>query len=114
MLKACAAGASAVGIGRPALWGLALGGERGVLAVLDIPRRTFYKRAPSLREHLPQASTFLAWQVLDILADEAERALSLLGVSAPSELGGAGVVVTRPAVTAAAPRGASSARRPWA
>jgi isopentenyl diphosphate isomerase/L-lactate dehydrogenase-like FMN-dependent dehydrogenase len=73
VLKACAAGASAVGVGRPALWGLAIAGERGVLAVLDI------------------------------LADEAERALALLGVSAPSELARAGVVVVRPPVTLPAP-----------
>lgn len=35
VLKACALGASAVGIGRPVLWGLAVGGEAGVRWVLD-------------------------------------------------------------------------------
>ncbi|MCI0434977.1 MAG: alpha-hydroxy-acid oxidizing protein [Gemmatimonadetes bacterium] len=39
VLKALALGARAVLIGRPILWGLAVGGEQGVLQVLDILRR---------------------------------------------------------------------------
>jgi 4-hydroxymandelate oxidase len=38
VLKALALGASAVLIGRPAAWGLAVGGERGVVDVLEILR----------------------------------------------------------------------------
>ena len=38
VLKALALGASAVLLGRPILWGLALGGEEGVNAVLDLIR----------------------------------------------------------------------------
>lgn len=38
VVKALALGASAVGIGRPVLWGLAVGGERGVAEVLDLLR----------------------------------------------------------------------------
>jgi isopentenyl diphosphate isomerase/L-lactate dehydrogenase-like FMN-dependent dehydrogenase len=41
VLKALALGASAVLIGRPNLWGLAVGGEEGVLAVLDHIRGEF-------------------------------------------------------------------------
>jgi 4-hydroxymandelate oxidase len=36
--KALALGACAVGIGRPALWGLAAAGEAGVRRVLDLLR----------------------------------------------------------------------------
>jgi 4-hydroxymandelate oxidase len=38
IVKACALGASAVALGRPVLWGLAAGGERGVRAVLELLR----------------------------------------------------------------------------
>jgi 4-hydroxymandelate oxidase len=38
IVKAIALGAVAVGIGRPVLWGLAVGGEAGVVQVLDILR----------------------------------------------------------------------------
>jgi isopentenyl diphosphate isomerase/L-lactate dehydrogenase-like FMN-dependent dehydrogenase len=38
VLKALALGARAVLLGRPVLWGLALGGERGVTAVLELLR----------------------------------------------------------------------------
>jgi 4-hydroxymandelate oxidase len=38
VLKALALGASAVMIGRPVLWGLAVGGARGVRSVLEILR----------------------------------------------------------------------------
>jgi 4-hydroxymandelate oxidase len=39
VLKALAMGAQAVLVGRPILWGLAVGGEQGVIRVLDILRR---------------------------------------------------------------------------
>lgn len=39
IVKALALGATAVGIGRPAVWGLAADGENGVTRVLDILRR---------------------------------------------------------------------------
>jgi 4-hydroxymandelate oxidase len=39
VLKALALGAAAVGIGRPILWGLAVAGEAGVGAVLDLLKR---------------------------------------------------------------------------
>jgi 4-hydroxymandelate oxidase len=38
---ALALGASAVGIGRPVLWGLAADGEQGVRRVLDVLRDEF-------------------------------------------------------------------------
>jgi 4-hydroxymandelate oxidase len=38
VVKALAMGAKAVFIGRPLFWGLALGGEQGVIRVLDILR----------------------------------------------------------------------------
>jgi 4-hydroxymandelate oxidase len=38
VIKALALGASAVGIGRPVLWGLTVGGERGVHQTLDLLR----------------------------------------------------------------------------
>jgi 4-hydroxymandelate oxidase len=38
IVKALAMGASAVLLGRPVLWGLALGGEKGVVRVLDLIR----------------------------------------------------------------------------
>jgi 4-hydroxymandelate oxidase len=38
VVKACALGASAVGIGRPVLWGLAVAGESGVRHVLELLR----------------------------------------------------------------------------
>jgi 4-hydroxymandelate oxidase len=41
VVKALALGARAVGIGRPALWGLAVGGQEGVESVLAILRREF-------------------------------------------------------------------------
>lgn len=41
VLKALALGATAVGIGRPAVWGLAAAGADGVAAVCDIVRREF-------------------------------------------------------------------------
>jgi 4-hydroxymandelate oxidase len=37
-VKACALGATAVGIGRPVLWGLAVDGESGVRRVLELLR----------------------------------------------------------------------------
>jgi 4-hydroxymandelate oxidase len=39
VLKAIALGARAVLVGRPVLWGLAVGGEQGLTSVLDILRR---------------------------------------------------------------------------
>jgi 4-hydroxymandelate oxidase len=57
VVKACALGATAVAVGRPVLWGLATGGERGVLAVLDL------------------------------LRVELERALILCGLGAPADAG---------------------------
>ncbi|WP_239134411.1 alpha-hydroxy acid oxidase [Rugosimonospora africana] len=56
VVKALALGASAVGIGRPVLWGLAVDGERGV-------RR-----------------------VLDLLRDEVDTALALCGAASPRDL----------------------------
>ncbi|MFC6090079.1 alpha-hydroxy acid oxidase [Saccharothrix lopnurensis] len=41
VLRALALGAAAVLVGRPVLWGLAAGGERGVTAVLDVLRAEF-------------------------------------------------------------------------
>ena len=41
VLKAIALGAKAVGVGRPIIWGLAVGGEQGVKQVLDTLRREF-------------------------------------------------------------------------
>ena len=38
VIKALALGAGAVAIGRPVLWGLAVGGEQGVLRVLEMLR----------------------------------------------------------------------------
>ena len=38
MIKALAMGADAVLLGRPVLWGLAVGGEQGVLRVLQLLR----------------------------------------------------------------------------
>jgi isopentenyl diphosphate isomerase/L-lactate dehydrogenase-like FMN-dependent dehydrogenase len=56
VVTALALGARAVLVGRPALYGLALGGERGVR------------------------------QVLEILRDETENALALLGCCSPDEV----------------------------
>ncbi|HLW77027.1 MAG TPA: alpha-hydroxy-acid oxidizing protein, partial [Bryobacteraceae bacterium] len=41
VFKALATGATAVGIGRPYLWGLGAFGQPGVEAVIDILRREF-------------------------------------------------------------------------
>jgi 4-hydroxymandelate oxidase len=41
VVKALALGADAVGIGRPAVWGLAVGGEAGVRGVLELLREEF-------------------------------------------------------------------------
>src|SRR5580704_14257953 len=41
VLKAVACGARAVLVGRPILWGLAVGGEAGVTAVLELLRQEF-------------------------------------------------------------------------
>jgi isopentenyl diphosphate isomerase/L-lactate dehydrogenase-like FMN-dependent dehydrogenase len=57
VLVALATGATAVGIGRPAIWGLAVGGEGGV------------------------------GQVLDLLTGELEQAMALAGVPSLAELG---------------------------
>jgi 4-hydroxymandelate oxidase len=57
IVKACALGASAVAIGRPVVWGLAVAGEDGVAAVLGL------------------------------LGDELRRALALCGCSSVGELG---------------------------
>ena len=56
VVKALALGASAVAIGRPVLWGLALGGESGVS------------------------------QVLELLRSELDRALALCGCGSPADL----------------------------
>lgn len=56
VVKALARGANAVAIGRPVLWGLAVGGEAGVS------------------------------QVLEMLRSDVERALALCGCSSPREL----------------------------
>ena len=55
VVKACALGAIAVGIGRPVLWGLAVDGEAGVR------------------------------HVLELLRDELERALVLCGCDSPAQ-----------------------------
>jgi len=55
-VKALALGASAVGLGRPVLWGLAVGGEAGVR------------------------------QVLEMLRSEVDRALTLCGCSSASDI----------------------------
>lgn len=57
VVKALALGASAVAVGRPVLWGLALGGEGGVS------------------------------QVLELLRSELDRALALCGCGSPADLG---------------------------
>lgn len=57
VVKALALGASAVGIGRPVLWALACGGERGVA------------------------------QVLDLLRVEVDQAMALCGCRSPAEIG---------------------------
>jgi (S)-mandelate dehydrogenase len=57
VVKALALGADAVMIGRPTLYGLAAGGERG------------------------------AWRALEILTSEIDRTLGLLGCCSPAELG---------------------------
>jgi 4-hydroxymandelate oxidase len=41
VVKALALGATAVGVGRPVLWGLAAGGEAGVRGVLELLRAEF-------------------------------------------------------------------------
>jgi isopentenyl diphosphate isomerase/L-lactate dehydrogenase-like FMN-dependent dehydrogenase len=41
ILKAIALGADAVLVGRPILWGLAVGGYQGVVDVLEVFRREF-------------------------------------------------------------------------
>jgi 4-hydroxymandelate oxidase len=41
VIKALARGATAVGIGRPYLWGLGVAGEQGVTRVVEILRREF-------------------------------------------------------------------------
>ena len=56
VVKALALGASAVAIGRPAIWGLALAGEEGVAAVLEM------------------------------LRSELDRALALCGAASPADL----------------------------
>jgi 4-hydroxymandelate oxidase len=56
VVKALALGASAVGIGRPVLWGLTVGGEAGVA------------------------------QVLEMIRTEVQRALTLCGCSSPHEV----------------------------
>ena len=63
---ALALGADAVLVGRPALWGLAVGGEAGAL------------------------------RVLELLREEFELALALLGCSSPAGLNGGHVSSTRP------------------
>jgi 4-hydroxymandelate oxidase len=55
VVKACALGASAVALGRPVLWALATGGERGVAAMLEL------------------------------LRGEVERALTLCGLGTPAD-----------------------------
>lgn len=41
VIKAIALGAKAVLVGRPVIWGLAVGGEKGVISVLEIIRKEF-------------------------------------------------------------------------
>jgi 4-hydroxymandelate oxidase len=84
VVKALALGAAAVGIGRPVLWGLATGGQEGVA------------------------------QVLELLREEFEHALTLCGAARPDDLG---PDLVRPPV-AATPRGldefgASVGRAAW-
>ncbi len=57
VVKALALGASAVGVGRPVLWGLAAAGERGVR------------------------------EVLALLREEVDHTLALCGAASPRELG---------------------------
>jgi isopentenyl diphosphate isomerase/L-lactate dehydrogenase-like FMN-dependent dehydrogenase len=63
---ALALGARAVLVGRPVVFGLAIGGDKGVA------------------------------QVLEILRDETENALALLGCRSPDEVTRAHVVAARP------------------
>lgn len=55
VLKACALGATAVGVGRPVLWGLAADGQRGVERVLEALRAELV-RALALCGHATPAS----------------------------------------------------------
>lgn len=74
VVKALCLGAKAVGIGRPALWGLAVGGVDGV-------RRTLQSRL----------SRGLQWSLVlifsTVLADESKTAMRLLGVETVDALG---------------------------
>jgi hypothetical protein len=50
---ALALGATAVGIGRPVVWGLAAGGERGVRHVLELLRENSTTRSPCVASARP-------------------------------------------------------------
>lgn len=62
IVKARALGATAVGIGRPALWGLAIDGQRGVERVLSL-----------LREELDRALALCSMTSLDDLSEDLLR-----------------------------------------
>lgn len=81
VVRALALGATAVGIGRPVLWGLAVGGQGGVREVLEILRTEF------------------------------DEALALCGAASPADLGPdvlAGPVATRLHRPAVPPRGGTA------
>jgi 4-hydroxymandelate oxidase len=62
VLKACALGATAVGVGRPVLWGLAADGEKGVEAVLE-----------GLREELVRALALCGYDTPASLTEDVIR-----------------------------------------
>ena len=75
VVKALCLGARAVGIGRPALWGLGAGGTDGV------------KRTLQSMHSLLVFESFQKWLMCLVLSDETKTAMRLLGVERVEDLG---------------------------
>ena len=78
MFKALALGATAVGVGRPYIWGLGAFGQAGVERVLDILARELRDRDEAdghdePRQDLPQLAAALTTRRLDRIAPSADR-----------------------------------------
>ena len=106
-VKAISVGASAVCIGRPALYGLAVVGEEGVAEVnlsvnVVFSRRSFNYQSSSFLLSTRISSSdlhtlrFTLSQVLSILVDDIDRTLGLVGVDDIADVSRARVVVSRP------------------
>lgn len=84
IVKALCLGASGVGIGRPALFGLGAGGQQGVERTLE--SKSSHMRRGFEADYIPQAPS-LTINAITVLKGEVETCMKLLGAESVKSLG---------------------------